>query len=54
MFYKAKAEETGNMWDTWLYMYDGTYYLLAARTTGRIGVVRSGNSYDLGQLQAWQ
>jgi hypothetical protein len=29
-------------------------FSLPARTTGRIGVIRSGNSYDLGQLQAWQ
>ncbi|MDQ1328294.1 MAG: hypothetical protein QG641_1579 [Candidatus Poribacteria bacterium] len=27
MFYKAKLEETGNMWDTWLYYQEGTYYL---------------------------
>ena len=27
MFYKAKAEETGNIWDTWLYLHEGTYYL---------------------------
>ncbi len=27
MFYKAKLEETGNMWDTWLYYHEGTYYL---------------------------
>ena len=27
MFYKAKAKETGNMWDTWLYLHEGTYYL---------------------------
>jgi hypothetical protein len=27
MFYKAKSQETGNMWDTWLYYQEGTYYL---------------------------
>lgn len=27
MFYQAKAEKTGNMWDTWLYYHEGTYYL---------------------------
>lgn len=27
MFYKAKLEETGNMWDTWLYYHEGIYYL---------------------------
>ena len=34
MFYKAKAEETGNMWDTWLYLYDGTYYLYYLAKSG--------------------
>ncbi len=27
MFYKARSRETGNMWDTWLYLHQGTYYL---------------------------
>ncbi|MCY2924427.1 MAG: hypothetical protein NT031_03160, partial [Planctomycetota bacterium] len=27
MFYKARAKETGNMWDTWLMFHNGTYYL---------------------------
>jgi len=27
MMYKARSKQTGNMWDTWLYHYDGTYYL---------------------------
>ena len=27
MFYKAKLEETGNIWDTWLYYQEKTYYL---------------------------
>ena len=25
MFYKAQSKLTGNMWDTWLYLHDGTY-----------------------------
>jgi len=29
-------------------------FSLPGRTTGRIGVLRSDDSYDLGQLQAWQ
>jgi len=27
MFYKARLRQTGNMWDTWLYLHDGTFYL---------------------------
>ncbi len=27
MFYKAKSRQTGRMWDTWLYLHKGTYYL---------------------------
>ena len=27
MFYRPKAQETGKMWDTWLYYQEGTYYL---------------------------
>jgi len=27
MFYKARSKRTGNMWDTWLYFHEGTYYL---------------------------
>ena len=27
MFYKARSKQTGNMWDTWLYLHEGTYYL---------------------------
>ena len=27
MFYKALDPGTGNMWDTWLYLHEGTYYL---------------------------
>jgi len=33
MFYSPKHEETGRMWDTWLYWHNGTYclYCLASR-----------------------
>ena len=34
MFYKAKAEKTGNMWDTWLYYQEGTYYLYYLAKSG--------------------
>ena len=27
MFYKARSERTGNMWDTWLYLHQGEYFL---------------------------
>ena len=27
MFYKARSPQTGNMWDTWMYFHEGTYYL---------------------------
>ena len=27
MFYKARSKRTGNMWDTWLYLHQGEYYL---------------------------
>ncbi len=35
MFYKAKHPDTGNMWDTWLYLHDGTYYLYYLANKGR-------------------
>ena len=34
MFYKARSRETGNMWDTWLYYHDGTYYLYYLANSG--------------------
>lgn len=34
MFYKAKALETGNMWDTWIYLHDGTFYLYYLAKSG--------------------
>lgn len=27
MFYKARSKRTGNMWDTWLFLHNGTYHL---------------------------
>ena len=27
LFYKARSQRTGNMWDTWLYLHQGDYYL---------------------------
>lgn len=27
MFYKPQHKETGRMWDTWLYLHEGAYYL---------------------------
>ena len=27
LFYKARSKRTGNMWDTWLYLHQGEYYL---------------------------
>jgi len=27
MFYRPRLRETGRMWDTWLYLHDGVYYL---------------------------
>jgi hypothetical protein len=27
LFYKARSRRTGNMWDTWLYLHEGTFYL---------------------------
>ncbi len=35
MFYKARAKETGNMWDTWLYLHEGTHYLYYLAKSGR-------------------
>ncbi|MFH1922627.1 MAG: LamG-like jellyroll fold domain-containing protein [Planctomycetota bacterium] len=27
MFYRPRSRQTGRMWDTWLYLHEGTYYL---------------------------
>jgi len=35
MFYKSVSRKTGNMWDTWLYLHDGTYYLFYLAKSGR-------------------
>jgi len=35
MFYKARSKQTGNMWDTWLYLHEGTYYLYYLAKSGR-------------------
>jgi hypothetical protein len=38
MLYKAQSNDTGNMWDVWLYHHAGTYYLFSLCTTkGGIG-----------------
>jgi len=34
MFYKARSEETGRMWDVWMFHHDGTYYLYSICNTG--------------------
>jgi len=34
MFYKARSPQTGNMWDTWLYLHEGTYYLYYLANSG--------------------
>jgi len=34
MFYKAHSRRTGNMWDTWLYLHEGTYYLFYLAKAG--------------------
>jgi hypothetical protein len=35
MFYKASHPQTGNMWDAWLYLHEGTYYLYYLANKGR-------------------
>ena len=38
LFYKAQHEETGNMWDVWLYHNEGTYFLYYLANAGvRVG-----------------
>ena len=34
VFYKARSRRTGNMWDTWLYLHEGTYYLFYLAKAG--------------------
>lgn len=38
MFYRPKHSETGEMWDTWLYWHEGTFYLYY--------LARSGDQWD--------
>ncbi len=35
MFFKPRSRQTGNMWDTWLYLHDGTYHLYYLAKRGR-------------------
>ncbi|NQU22123.1 MAG: hypothetical protein HQ567_12640 [Candidatus Nealsonbacteria bacterium] len=35
MFYKANSRKTGRIWDTWLYLHEGTYYLYYLANAGR-------------------
>ena len=35
MFYKANSPESGRMWDTWLYLHEGTYYLYYLANAGK-------------------
>lgn len=35
MFYKAQHQETGNMWDVWLYHHEGTYFLYYLANVGK-------------------
>lgn len=34
IFYKPQSKRTGNMWDTWLYLHNGKYYLYTLGTAG--------------------
>jgi hypothetical protein len=47
MFYKARSRQTGNMWDTWLYLHDGTYYLYyLAKSQGQWDNISMASSPD--------
>ena len=35
MFYKAQHQETGNMWDVWLYHHEGAYFLYYLANVGK-------------------
>ena len=37
IFYKARAQDTGNMWDTWGFFHEGTYYLYYLANSGETG-----------------
>ena len=48
LFYKAQDEETGNMWDVWLYHHEGTYYLYYLANAGvRVGRGQPWNNISL-------
>ena len=48
LFYKAQHEETGNMWDVWLYHHEGTYYLYYLANAGvRVGRGQPWNNISL-------
>ena len=34
MFYKARSRRTGELWDTWLFLDKGTWYLFALAKAG--------------------
>jgi len=47
MFYRPLSKETGIMWDTWLYLHDGTYYLYyLARVGGQWNNISMATSPD--------
>lgn len=37
IFYKARAQHTGNMWDTWGFFHNETYYLYCLANSGETG-----------------
>ena len=37
MFYKPNSRKSGRMWDTWLYLHEGTYYLYYLANAGQRG-----------------
>jgi hypothetical protein len=43
LFYKAQHEETGNMWDVWVYHHEGTYFLYYLANAG----------FKVGRGQPW-
>ncbi len=47
MFYKARSKRTGNMWDTWLYLHNGAYYLYyLAKSRGKWDNISMASSPD--------
>ncbi len=48
LFYKAQHQETGNMWDVWLYHHEGTYFLYYLANAGvRVGRGQPWNNISL-------